>query len=118
MFLWRWDLRRREAGNGRKEVTMDTKNTTPSAPITPVVSDELIEQAQAAAARQASEFAPGERAALIRQIKDLLKKEDAVLVAHDYTSPELQQRRRHPPVQRMMDFAKKRGVSMKGRGNA
>ena len=46
---------------------MDTKNTTPSAPIAPVVSDELIEQAQAAAARQASEFAPGERAALIRQ---------------------------------------------------
>jgi quinolinate synthase len=57
----------------------------------PTVAEELIEQAQAAAAQQAVEFAPGEREALINRIKYLLDKENAVLVAHYYTAPELQQ---------------------------
>ncbi len=55
------------------------------------VSEGLIKEAQAAAARQTSEYAPGERAALISQIKSLLQKQNAVLVAHYYTSPDLQQ---------------------------
>lgn len=59
--------------------------------IAPTIADELIEQAQAGAARQAIDFAPGERSALINRIKHLLHKENAVLVAHYYTAPELQQ---------------------------
>lgn len=56
-----------------------------------IVEDILIEDAQAAAAIQNAAFAPGERSALIKKIKTLLKKQDAVLVAHYYTAPELQQ---------------------------
>jgi quinolinate synthase len=55
------------------------------------VTDERIEEAKTAAAVQTAEYAPGERSALIREIKDLLKQQDAVLVAHFYTSPDLQQ---------------------------
>jgi len=55
------------------------------------VADELIEQARAKADIQAAEFAPGERLALIQRIKFLLQRENAVLVAHYYTAPELQQ---------------------------
>ncbi len=57
----------------------------------PIVSDKLVEKAQTSAARQTAEYAPGERAELISQIKLLLQKEDAVLVAHYYTSSDLQQ---------------------------
>ena len=57
----------------------------------PTDLEELIEEAQAAAARQTAEYAPGERAALISQIKSLLQKQDAVLVAHYYTASDLQQ---------------------------
>ena len=55
------------------------------------VADELIEQAQAKADIQAAEFAPGELLALVQRIKCLLQRENAVLVAHYYTAPELQQ---------------------------
>ncbi len=57
----------------------------------PIVSEKLIEEAQASAALQTADYAPGERTALISRIKDLLQKQDAVLVAHYYTSPDLQQ---------------------------
>lgn len=57
----------------------------------PTVSEKLIEEAQAAAARQTAEYASGERTALISQIKSLLQKQDAVLVAHYYTASDLQQ---------------------------
>ncbi|MCF8056984.1 MAG: quinolinate synthase NadA [Desulfocapsa sp.] len=57
----------------------------------PTVSGKLIEDAQAAAARQTAEYAPEERVELISQIKSLLQKQDAVLVAHYYTSSDLQQ---------------------------
>jgi quinolinate synthase len=66
-------------------------NTCAGLTIAPTVADELIEKARAKAARQAIEFAPGERSALIKRIKYLLHKENAVLVAHYYTAPELQQ---------------------------
>ena len=36
------------------------------------------------------EYAPGEREALIEEIKDLLREQDAVLVAHYYTDEDLQ----------------------------
>jgi len=39
----------------------------------------------------AEELAPGERESLMARIKELLKARDAVLVAHYYTAPELQQ---------------------------
>jgi quinolinate synthase len=55
------------------------------------VTENLIENAQAAAARQTAEYAPGERTELISQIKSLLQKQDAVLVAHYYTASDLQQ---------------------------
>lgn len=59
--------------------------------IAPTVTDTLVNQAQIAAAVQTAEYAPGERSALISEIKSLLKQQDAVLVAHFYTSPDLQQ---------------------------
>lgn len=51
----------------------------------------LMADAQKVAAEQALEYAPMERENLISRIKVLLKEKDAVLVAHYYTSPELQQ---------------------------
>jgi len=57
----------------------------------PIVSEKLIEEAQVLAAVQTADYAPGERAALICRIKELLQKQNAVLVAHYYTSPDLQQ---------------------------
>ena len=56
----------------------------------PALAEELVEQAQAAARVQTAEYAPGEREELIDHIKSLLQKQDAVLVAHYYTSPDLQ----------------------------
>jgi len=53
--------------------------------------DDLIKEAQDAAAKQTAEYAPGERTTLIKRIKHLLKKKNAVLVAHYYTAPDLQQ---------------------------
>ncbi len=52
---------------------------------------ELMDQAQVVAAVQTANYGPGEREALTVEIKSLLQKENAVLVAHYYTSPELQQ---------------------------
>ncbi|MCB2184234.1 MAG: quinolinate synthase NadA [Desulfobulbaceae bacterium] len=57
----------------------------------PNVSEKLIQEAQSAAALQTAPYGPGEQAELVNQIKSLLRKEDAVLVAHYYTAPELQQ---------------------------
>ncbi|MDF1578437.1 MAG: quinolinate synthase NadA [Desulfurivibrionaceae bacterium] len=57
----------------------------------PKVDDELLEEARAAAARQTREYAPGERDNLVGRIKRLLDRENAVLVAHYYTAPELQE---------------------------
>ncbi|MBU1139102.1 MAG: quinolinate synthase NadA [Proteobacteria bacterium] len=55
-----------------------------------IVTHELIEQAKLAASVQTAEYAPGERSALLDEIKVLLKQQNAVLVAHFYTSPDLQ----------------------------
>lgn len=55
------------------------------------LSEKLVEEAQAAAAKQTAPYAPGERDKLVSQIKALLQKQDAVLVAHYYTSSDLQQ---------------------------
>ena len=57
----------------------------------PAITDEVIKKAQTAAARQTAEYADGERHALISRIKSLMRQEDAVLVAHYYTAPEIQQ---------------------------
>ncbi len=59
--------------------------------LSPVPVAELMEQARKAAELQTAEYVSGERAALTAEIKSLLQQEDAVLVAHYYTSPELQQ---------------------------
>lgn len=59
--------------------------------IASIVTSDLIQQAQLAASVQTAECTPGERKALISEIKFLLKQQDAVLVAHFYTSPDLQQ---------------------------
>ncbi len=55
------------------------------------LSEKLVEEAQAAAVRQTAAYAPGERDKLVSQIKALLQQQDAVLVAHYYTSSDLQQ---------------------------
>ncbi len=68
------------------EIKTSTEVSIPS-----LLLDDFVEQAKKIAATQTSEYAPGERAALISQIKALLQEQDAVLVAHYYTSPELQQ---------------------------
>ncbi len=52
---------------------------------------DLMAQARQEAAIQTAEYAPGEQEALVGQIKSLLQKENAVLVAHYYTAPQLQQ---------------------------
>jgi quinolinate synthase len=54
------------------------------------LSEKLVEEAQAAAAKQTVGYAPGERDELVDQIKELLQRQDAVLVAHYYTSFDLQ----------------------------
>lgn len=60
-------------------------------PNIPPVEDDVVQQAQDAALKQTAEYAPGEQEDLTRQIKALFKKQNAVLVAHYYTAPELQQ---------------------------
>jgi len=56
----------------------------------PKVDDALLEEARAAAAFQTRGYALGEKEALIERIKGLLERENAVLVAHYYTDPDLQ----------------------------
>ncbi len=58
--------------------------------LAPTIADDLIEKARAEAERQAAEYAPGEKEALIGRIKNLLREQNAVLVAHYYTSDDLQ----------------------------
>ncbi len=60
-------------------------------PELPLITEDLLSKAQAAAGCQMAEYAPGEREALLAGIKKLLKEQDAVLVAHYYTSDDLQQ---------------------------
>ncbi len=59
--------------------------------LAPTIAEDLIEQARAEAERQAADYAPGEKEALIQRIKKLLREQNAVLVAHYYTSDDLQQ---------------------------
>ncbi len=68
-----------------------TKSSGRALVAAPTLSGKLVKEAQALAARQTAPYAPGERDELIRQIKELLQKQDAVLVAHYYTSSDLQQ---------------------------
>ena len=72
-------------------MTTPETNTAADFPISSLLMDELMAQAQKAAAKQTAEYAPGERGALTSQIKALLQEQNAVLVAHYYTAPELQQ---------------------------
>jgi len=60
-------------------------------PSLPEVTTEILEQAREAAQVQTAEYEAGEREALRDKIKALLKEQDAVLVAHYYTSDDLQQ---------------------------
>ncbi|PLX51204.1 MAG: quinolinate synthase [Desulfobulbaceae bacterium] len=60
-------------------------------PSLPSIDQGQLDEAWAEAARQSAEYAPGERRALKERIKQLLKEQDAVLVAHYYTSDDLQQ---------------------------
>ncbi len=62
-----------------------------SFPELPIVTEDLLSKAQAAAACQTAEYAPAEREELVDKIQKQLKKQNAVLVAHYYTSDDLQQ---------------------------
>jgi len=68
--------------------TPENKNI--SWPALPVVDQTMLEEAFALAGEQNIDYAPGERKYLIEKIKKLLAREDAVLVAHYYTSDDLQ----------------------------
>lgn len=59
-------------------------------PTLPIADQALMDKAWAEAARQQGEYGPGEREELITRIKRLLEEQDAVLVAHYYTSDDLQ----------------------------
>lgn len=72
-------------------MTLDTDTDFIEFPQLPVVTEELLDNARVAAAAQARDYQSGEREELLRKIKVLLKREDAVLVAHYYTSDDLQQ---------------------------
>lgn len=60
-------------------------------PTLPRIEQELLDGAWAEAERQGAGYAAGEREALRTRIKQLLQEQDAVLVAHYYTSADLQQ---------------------------
>ncbi len=60
-------------------------------PSSPLLEQSFLDRSWAEAARQNEEYAPGEREALLKKIKRLLIEQDAVLVAHYYTSDDLQQ---------------------------
>ncbi len=60
-------------------------------PTLPTVDDDLLNEARAKAALQGEDYAPGERQELRARIKRLLQEQDAVLVAHYYTSADLQE---------------------------
>ncbi len=55
------------------------------------IGQDLLDQAWAEVARQEAAYEPGEQEDLRCRIKQLLKEQDAVLVAHYYTSDDLQQ---------------------------
>ena len=57
----------------------------------PVVTPDMLDSARTVQAEQAAEMTPAQKTALIEKIKRLLNEQDAVLVAHYYTAPELQQ---------------------------
>lgn len=65
-------------------MTSDLEKRLVEFPDFPMPDAALLADAQAKAAIQNSEYAHGEREALIEKIKQLLKKRDAVLVAHYY----------------------------------
>ncbi len=60
-------------------------------PELPLITEDLLSKAQVSAACQLAEYAPAEREELLDRIQRLLKQQDAVLVAHYYTSDDLQQ---------------------------
>jgi len=62
-----------------------------SFPTLPTIDQDLLDRAGAEAARQNAPYKPGEKKALVDKIKLLLTQQDAVLVAHYYTSDALQQ---------------------------
>lgn len=70
-------------------ITTGSHKSTLTASLT--LSEKRVEEARTAAAKQTAAYTPGERGELIAQIKALLQKQDAVLVAHYYTSSDLQQ---------------------------
>ncbi len=67
------------------------KITIPDISNLPQVDQSVLDRAYAEAARQNKEYAHREREVLRSRIKQLLKAQDAVLVAHYYTSDDLQQ---------------------------
>ena len=60
-------------------------------PVLPTVDQSMLDQAARVAGQQNETFAPGEKERLLEKIKQLLSEQDAVLVAHYYTSDDLQQ---------------------------
>ena len=62
-----------------------------SFPTLPDISQDQLDLAAMAVAGQNEVYAPGEKKALLDRIKLLLTEQDAVLVAHYYTSDDLQQ---------------------------
>lgn len=60
-------------------------------PVLPQIDQQHLDAAWSKAAQQGADYAAGEREALRARIKQLLQEQDAVLVAHYYTSDDLQQ---------------------------
>jgi len=71
-------------------MTTNSPKQAGSFPSLPAIDQDLLEQAGAEAGRQHEPYLPGEKEALLEKIKLLLTERDAVLVAHYYTSDDLQ----------------------------
>ena len=71
-------------------MTTNSAKQAGSFPSLPAIDQDLLEQAGAEAGRQHEPYLPGEKEALLEKIKLLLTERDAVLVAHYYTSDDLQ----------------------------
>ncbi len=73
-----------------KNNKQNTKNKTIAWPVIPVVDQTILTEAFRLAEQQNLKDGAGERKTLIEKIKKLLQDQDAVLVAHYYTSDDLQ----------------------------
>lgn len=71
-------------------MTANAENQPINFPTLPLINQGLLDRAWAEARRQGAEYESGEREVLSAKIKRLLREQDAILVAHYYTSDDLQ----------------------------